>query len=150
MRRLMSLVLLSLLLISRCILAQTECSPTSYYCLDPSGTSFNIVGPVNMWYSTAERACIASPHSHGDACFYVTQLCNRTYPDRCNGDCLPGDSVDYVLEKSCRRSTPISPSSSEPDVRHEIWFIKNSPAPTTTAPTIPRNINRWYLDRVGY
>lgn len=101
-----------------------SCPQTSYFCLDPKGTEFGIVGPVNMWYNPDERQCIPSPRSRNDACNLITKLCNDTYPSRCEGDCLGGHSVTYSLERSCSGVTPISPDTSEPDVRHELWFIK--------------------------
>lgn len=135
-------LLLTMLVIISSALGQQDCSPTSYFCLDPAGTEFTIVGPVNMWYSNAEKRCIPSPYSKQDGCLQITKLCNSTYPDKCHGDCLAGNSVGYDLELSCRAAAPISPSSSKPEEHHEIWFApQTSPPPYPTGPGIPHQVN---------
>lgn len=100
----------------------TLCSQTSYYCIDPQGVPFATVGPITMWYNRVEQGCIPSPVSHVDGCVQVTQICNNLYPQRCKNDCLAGDSVSYVQERSCTGITPISPQTSVPNIVHDVYF----------------------------
>jgi len=115
---------LALLIPNLLVMAQQEGPPTSYYCLSPSGDPIGIVGPVKMWYNQADTSMMASPHTLRDSCVYVTQLCNSRFPEKCHGDCLPGHAVSYTIEPSCVNSTPISPYQSEPQIKHELWFIR--------------------------
>lgn len=134
---------LTIIVVAQTSWSQPVSSQSSFHCLDPSGTEFNIVGPVNTWYSRAERGFIASPHSKADACIHITKLCNSTYPEICQNDCLAGNAVGNI-DRTCRDATPISPANSAPDVRHEVWFIKSSTPAQAPPPEIESHRQIYY------
>lgn len=148
MRYLIKSILMACVVTQAVAQTETQCSPTTYRCLSPHGTEFGIVGPVNMWYSLQESGCVPSPRNLVDGCTYVAQMCNRTHPNICQGDCLAGSALSYSQERSCTGVVAMSPPSSEQksNLKVEFWESQFQPNQSNQSnqfqPAVPTSNSR--------